>query len=1214
MKYPPIPTKETLEKAEIYKALFCNLYFSELKLFLSDFNIVPNDKINSLNMGFLVAKYKNQNNCKWKIEGIKDEDLMLAIEEFYEITNQPFVIANDDEEDIPLYPEREKIVEYLFKNEENTQISLGDHTLHAILKYFNIPLSPNPKNGGMGGMATDFKNFSKLFPYPYNSFWLAVDLHSSLRNKKNHRFDSRFVGLQIHLYHRFVLYTYIGLVYICRRIWTTNECKKIWKDPNRDPLLANIQKPECISKFKMPPQDIIINVSSPDYPITKCKVQVGSGQNREVKDLKPNTPSIKTVFTASARKYNALKLQIFRDQVSDPFEKNLDYQSWFLSYDISLPKTLNCSSCGTEEEPTGKLLLELFGSLEAKDEEIRQIVKDEFSKIKDTWIASITDKDKQNRENIRSILQESLKELSDTFNKEEFKSSLNEELKKEFEEELQRRILVVQKNISTPLKMYQEKLDAFKKWTEDILQPLIRLDEKVSWIAYGIILFLVCIFPCYVLLDKFDANIFWLQYKWIPIIGTGIFSILSIFLFLSIIYKPGFLNKVINLKTYHWACVVLLPFLTFFAYQMIPYSSPDSLIKNYDFTTSGSHQKMADFMQEFMEDNIEYKEMVAIKLANYYFNIENNVEKAEEISSFMLDDIDKYKNGAMLAFSLLYKKCLLQDKEYYKVKDIIKKFGDIISNRPTTINWIEGHMYYYGKGHEQDPVRGESLIRDAADRSDSIAQYWEGRIRSYITPQWKTIEGSDTIFNIFKAIKYYRLSGLPEASLELGKLYADMNMNDSAKKYINNAISCARHSTLAEAYYRMGLLLGGGKNDYISKAMNKGYGPASVFAAKCDSDNQSIIDYYKSAGRYRGHKYIPPIVLAYAQNNNIYPALDTLNASHPRGNFNEEFVLAINSLIKGDSIKGMQNMKQSADKGCYYAKMICIYREMKKQIDQKGYSLGKIDSLQLFANRDSISFANILISDLYQDKGRYLESVKDIEAARDIYKKAEIAALEALRRGHPAGVIMLGDMRLGGFNFEYRHGRNKSFIALMKDQSWHHLMIRFSSGKYYAIAAGERVDSYLFSKENGHSNNENSPNWHFWSDLSICNHNFEEETWLLNETYNDDITYVKKLINACIEDAPLACDEKNKELIRYRIRVLESKKEYQKFIWALRDKYQNDPQRSDLFTEGDVGNVGDEVTLHFSFINHKTTFSNTSLLNECDSNSEIEDRIYDRPF
>ena len=76
-----IHTTAEERSAEIYKALFCQLYFPELQKFLSDFSISPTYKTEtstSLNMEFLLeaydrskrkesAKQQAKNECHWQL-------------------------------------------------------------------------------------------------------------------------------------------------------------------------------------------------------------------------------------------------------------------------------------------------------------------------------------------------------------------------------------------------------------------------------------------------------------------------------------------------------------------------------------------------------------------------------------------------------------------------------------------------------------------------------------------------------------------------------------------------------------------------------------------------------------------------------------------------------------------------------------------------------------------------------------------------------------------------------------------------------------------------------------------------------------------------------------------------------------------------------------------------------------------------------------------
>ena len=227
------------------------------------------------------------------------------------------------------------------------------------------------------------------------------------------------------------------------------------------------------------------------------------------------------VFNRNQREFRIVVTRGEEEPLSIPI--SLDYKSWFLTYNIVLPKKISCYYSGGEKKENFATLFEMIAKLQNKDDRIIEVIQNELDKFKTLWIASVINENKQDREQIKSIIQESLIEITRIFNKDEVQN----EPRKELKEELKKSIQGIQGQISTLLNDYQQRMGDFRVWSEKLVQPTVRVDKKISWTLYGIFLTIASIFPCYALIDKFGANLFWLQYKWFPIIGTIILTALS---------------------------------------------------------------------------------------------------------------------------------------------------------------------------------------------------------------------------------------------------------------------------------------------------------------------------------------------------------------------------------------------------------------------------------------------------------------------------------------------------------------------------------------------------------------------------------------------------------------------------------------------------------------------------------------------------------------
>ena len=107
----------------------------------------------------------------------------------------------------------------------------------------------------------------------------------------------------------------------------------------------------------------------------------------------------------------------------------------------------------------------------------------------------------------------------------------------------------------------------------------------------------------------------------------------------------------------------------------------------------------------------------------------------------------------------------------------------------------------------------------------------------------------------------------PKAAVELGNLYSDLNIVDSAKYYYDLAINQAGGNLRNEALFKKGLLLesqGMADNESLREARNNDYSPAILHMALKEKDHITAINYYDKA-QYDGYRYIPPVVFEYLQ-------------------------------------------------------------------------------------------------------------------------------------------------------------------------------------------------------------------------------------------------------------------------------------------------------------------------------------------------------------
>lgn len=1104
MARPLYPTPELIKKAELFKALFCNLYFSELKWFLSNFNIAPKDGVNSLNMGFLVTAYDHEgtdhrNDCKWNLGEINEEDLMLSIEEYYEITKEPFGGE-------PLYTERDDLMELLFKNDKGNQIILGDHTLRAILTYFNFKLSPDPRRHTMGGVATTFKEYTKNLPKPYNTFWVAVDLQASLRNWKNHTHDPRFAGMELHLYHRYALYTYIGLVYVCRRIWNDANCTTLLEE-------KKLSKPECIGNYHIPEQTISVNVTSSSNLITNCRIQIGSGKERITKDEKPDPSTQKYTFSVDkAQKYKDLKFKITNGEQTDPFEGSLDYRSWFLSYDIYLPDKITCNSCGTDIDPTSQLILNIFGT--HNDEKYREILQEELSKAKEVLIASITRQSEKERDEYKTSFEKMLKDLGDSLTKEECTIE-------QFRKEVQEANIIVNEKLDNIRNYNVEFSDYIKKEFWKVPSFLSWLFPLICFISSGFGLLLTVLYPL-------KASLLWLQTETCIIILFFAIILIAITVFSFTFFNSGkgIINKLRRIGKWQWACLAAIIIFMATAYMLLPYKTSKDIIANYDLTKCNNIEEnklVVSFLEDYANDSLKYEEEARIILTDYYLYITGDIDNARRVSLPLLN-IEKYPIGSLSAMNVLY-----QDKDQ-ALSDFVDQYGRVYGEDDPDYCDIKGAMLCDTVWGYRDIDKGVELLKKACEAGSSNAFYNLGYIYSN---DESTMESKDTgrkiqrsYYDLYEAIKLLKRvsSEIPIASILLGDIYADLNMVDSAITYYNQAIVSSKDgNNYILGLYKLGILAGkhGVKpNPPLLECNSLGFPTAQMYSSISMDFNEDIMkkkwfgqskdfcrfmlgkkDHFKAIKWFENamkkgskwqlinlgvYQYIPPIVFSYIYIGEEDKANDLLLNYRPKGNFNPVFTKAVASLIgnantKRDTIKGMQLMHESAEKGCLFAEMFCIYKDgyLKKGIGSD--KLHRLDEIS-----KEITFAHVIKSLLLMKNG-------------DLKEAAEAANM-AMWKKHPAGAFAFEFMP-GDYYDDYNTGitngvKNMSDEDVRYARKMQETFLRMTwTSKEKSLLMACQLDKNVCKRDS----DSYIDRFKFWTDVALANESFGTMILLLNQ-------------------------------------------------------------------------------------------------------------------
>ncbi len=1232
------------------KVFLCRKLFPELMQFLTKFDISERNgraRNDTLNMHFLLQAYRHLKNveekkicaleegCKWSFRTVKEEHVLMAIDEYYEITS----IKHD------LISLREGLVKNAIIPGRNEKWKLEDNTTFEILKHFGINTANNKTE--MGAQRQAFSDFIRdaremkiqkqqaevVFDnmnaktYEELGFANAFHLLRSLRNWGAHALE-KFDPDEVTRYYRFILFTHIGIIYVCRRIWNKYEGTLIGLD-NGDKKKYTPPQP-CITNKETVKVNIIAN--NTNQTISNCEYQIANGKFIPVKESNGNT----ITFEFEIPKYTFFSIKFECGNEPYCISRKMTYIAWnpTLTIIIEPPANIHCSC-------------EVIGGDEFKD------VDDKLSSLLSKYwsLSEIKQSNDEIKKDCEKI-QNTLNNLQPAFFLlQEHVSKEKNALKNDIREDINKTLDCLENYISGKYDKLYQLINENQEQTNQNFNSLInqisgvnkQIEEQeldgykknkllLSWLLPGVLSIIALSLGLWLfrVLDicNVDYSVSYIKNDWMPYVFVPILLIIGfVVYYLYTTTKYVLLsNCIVKTKGFlpYFAIVTLL----FVAWACVPNKTVKNLVANYDFGANnhleGDNAIAARLMEKYLkEDHPIEDEQVRIQLTKYYLDYANLKEKAIEITRPMRENIGKYPKGSLFAAEALY----TLGNEYWRVHRIIQKYRTISDSTPAVIDRLEGLMYCYGNQYyDRDLNKGIMLLKRAADEhKDTKAQYYLGHIYSHVISIKEDSALQDTLFNLITAIKYLQRSykAEPKAALELGRIYSDINMKDSAKFYLDKAISSSTDSLNLEAKYRMGLLLesmGQKSNEYLNIVTDSSYTPALLHAAIIDENHAGAISYYEAMGRYKGHRYIPPIIFEYLAKNENIKALDTLKSTRPHGFFNEEFIKGMKAmLMDNDSLKGLELMRVSASMGCKYAKMICLFRDMEKDLDEGKFDIVKFEGLKDLSNE--INFADYLLSNILQQRARKYEIVdknKGIKRSPEsimLYKEAEKYAIKALAKRHPAGILALVDARLQGNSFDdITHKLSWTPSEAKKELSHQYLLLRMSPTKQFSILFGDHFDKisnkYIMNSEEWRS----SVNYAFWNNVAIANKYLAFICSQLIDIEKVKIEDVERMTEAALDLIEEDSKEELKECLASRIYGLRKNRanDFADFLNKMERKYNDDTFKKSLLSDNtNKYEEGDPIGIGFSWVWHIYNVSNQAILNEF---SNIEDHFYDKPL
>lgn len=1196
------------------KELFCIKMFPQLKLFLSNFDIsteIERVKMkqfhNSFDMEFLLSAFdytekertpeelkkveEKKKKVKWKYD-INDANLMFAIDEYFYITSE--TTGNDI-----LYKTRNSLLNILLglKLDVDAKEGIEDYTMRAILDYFGIE-TKNAKK--LGNLPELFCNFANKSQSNFVNYTIALELLTKIRNWGAHRAFNVFNSTkEIILYHQFVIFTYIGLVYMCRNIWKSHNYKLINNKGKDDYIL-----PAKAQNYEAPSESVEIIPKLGDnnniiyqfnYYIGKIKID-SSLPKRNGKEL---------CYSIEIPKYQDFTIDLTDKNGSRIYqlEGMLDYSMWPVKYTL-LPKPqspdITLKEIPELSQTANTIVSTLFSSMKGLADETRIAVMHEIGQL----LTLLQVDNKKLEEELSEKIETIQALINDIKNKNEQTPLLIQKIHNS--------IKGLYEKYSNGLFQMTDSLDELKQKGNEVITITKEIRKDTDYLKKSTNLirnslgyffsFILLIFAWTPLIvgdfKQIDTILLWEEHKWLWILIAC--PILSYFSLSYLSTDCGLHIKTKKALKWFLMFLTIIPFVIALLWGCLT----RTIIRDYNFLQNDSQQneKIVKLMELHLSDR-SIDEDTRIQLARYYQDFSNNPERALAVVSPMLDDVNKYKKGVLAIAQVLYS----QGKDYWKVRDLLKAYKENSGDRIVT-NRIEGIMYLWGQGQSKNVTKGLALLKSSADSGDTEAQYYLGYALCHDMTDWDTppkdsVKLSD--YNLIDAIRYLRMASQskPKAALELGKLYADICLNDSAKAYLSAALLHTSGDLYKEALYRLGLLLGKSKigEKYVTKAAFLDYEPAILYKAKNDSDHKAAIELYNRPGGYQGYRYIPPIVfeyLALGQRNN---ALRVLQKERPFGKFNMDFILGIEAMLGSprlnkDSVLGMKYIESSKEEGCLYAEMISIFRNWNNSENTKK-QFGRLEEIG-----EEIPFANILLSNLQADEAKKVESSSGFDAAKPKYEDAVKTLARAINQNHPYGAFALAtNANLFGYYFHKMISRLYDISEVKQDMGITYRVLRFVPYNYkyfFAQVARSFDNKYQLISEDLESHEKNRQ---FWCDIAIEYNYLEFIMQLLLETKLDDVEYTKRLFSAALQNVNANSDEIIKRVLCSRACVMQ-KEGYSSFIDALKKSYSGDELRKKILSGGYPQlNEGDEVRIHLNWVQKTIRIDDEVILKEFDN-------------
>ena len=291
--------------------------------------------------------------CKWRFNDIEERDVLIAVNEYFDIVSTHLDVNNTTNillKNINTKIKAKELFPIFIDNKQKEFYTFEDNTTKTILNYFGISTQDTTLGKQRNAFAqfildTFDKSFyvkdeagnltnnmvqgsKRIFPQevydsiPEAQFINAFQLLAETRNWSEHNHSFLQKSEYAFLLYKFIIFTHIGIVYFCRRLWNNETSRRNLKDKtnekngkkkyiiprdyDNDEIVYLKVKIECNKK-----ED---NISGCEWLVDGKKEEIGNNSQGEV------------IFTKEIKRYQQFQINYeYNGKPQPPFIGKINY-------------------------------------------------------------------------------------------------------------------------------------------------------------------------------------------------------------------------------------------------------------------------------------------------------------------------------------------------------------------------------------------------------------------------------------------------------------------------------------------------------------------------------------------------------------------------------------------------------------------------------------------------------------------------------------------------------------------------------------------------------------------------------------------------------------------------------------------------------------------------------------------------------------------------